>query len=149
MSEKELKKTIDIVSGIEVNSEAEAIAKETLISYVEQLQQENKMLKLDSKNTYETSQDIMYEMHEKIEELTRLVSNKVMADYDYDSILKQQLNEERLKYVALEESKNIVENILTEFEKWLEKDKHEVGIDEYVTIQMILDKLQELKEGKK
>ena len=45
MSEKELKKTIDIVSGIEVNSEAEAIAKETLISYVEQLHQENEQLK--------------------------------------------------------------------------------------------------------
>ena len=122
-----------------------------------ELQQENKMLKLDSKNTYETSQDIMYEMQEEIEELTRLVSNKVMADYDYDSILKQQLNEERLKYVALEESKNIVENILTEFEKWLEEDfKNEV---EHPTPQIycncysckikVLDKLQELKEGKK
>ena len=128
-----------------------------------ELQQENKMLKLDSKNTYETSQDIMYEMQEKIEELTRLVSNKVMADYDYDSILKQQLNEERLKYVALEESKNIVENILTEFEKSLEEEINNITNTysqingNYMRMQPILDtfkecldKLQELKkEGNK
>ncbi len=40
-------------------------------------------------------------------------------------------------------------NVYVEFEKWLEKYSHEVGIDEYVTIQFILDKLQNLKEGKK
>ena len=35
MNKEDLKKAIDIVSGIEVHSEAEAIAKETLISYIE------------------------------------------------------------------------------------------------------------------
>ncbi len=40
MSEEELKKTIDIVASIEVHSEAEATAKEELISYIEQLEKE-------------------------------------------------------------------------------------------------------------
>ncbi len=46
------------------------------------------------------------QLQQENKELTRLVANKVVADYDYDSILKKQLNEERLKYISLEESKN-------------------------------------------
>lgn len=44
MSEEELKKTIDIVASIEVNNETEAIAKEELMSYAEQLQNEHNIL---------------------------------------------------------------------------------------------------------
>ena len=78
MSEEELKKTIDIVASIEVNNETEAIAKEELMSYAEQLQNEH--------------------------------------------------------------------NILTEFEKWL-KEQYSASFDPWFP--RILNKLQELKEGKK
>ena len=71
------------------------------------LKQENHMLKQAVDNTYETSQDIMYEM--------------------------QQENEH-------------YKNILTEFEKWLEKLN---GNGEVLLPRECLDKLQELKEGKK
>lgn len=44
MTNKELKKAIDVVSGIDVKSETEAIFKEELLSYVEDLQKEHNVL---------------------------------------------------------------------------------------------------------
>ena len=88
------------------------------------------------------------QLQKENKELTRLLSNKIMADYDYDSILKNQLGEERLKYVALEESKNMTENILTEIEKWLEEELKIVYRDcghKHNTLQEVMNKLQELK----
>ena len=49
------------------------------------------------------------ELETEVKELTRLVTNKVLADYDYDSILKQELNEERGRNIVLSESKNMIE----------------------------------------
>ena len=60
------------------------------------------------------------QLKQENEGLVRLLTNKIMLDYDYDSVLKKQLSEERLSYIALSESKHILENILTEFENWLE-----------------------------
>ena len=74
MSEEELNKTIDIVASIEVHSEAEATAKEELISYIGQLQQENHILKQAVDNTYETSQDIMYEMQQENEHYKNILT---------------------------------------------------------------------------
>ena len=81
-----------------------------------------------------------------------------LCDIEQYIIDLEQENKELKKYCCkrndcggrLKENHKPTDNeILTEFEKWLEEYKHEVGIDEYVTIQIILDKLQELKEGKK
>ncbi len=123
MSDKDLKKTINTVASIDVHSETQAIAKELLMNYAEQLQEENK-------------------------ELTRLVTNKLVTDYNYDSILKKELNEERLKYIALEESKNEIENTINDFEKWLDKELEVVYRDcghKHNILQEIMYKLQELK----
>ena len=81
-------------------------------------------------------------------ELTRLVANKVVADYDYDSILKKQLNEERLKYISLEESKNEIENTINDFEKWLDEELNITYRDcghKHNILQEVMNKLQELK----
>ena len=122
MNEEELKKVIDIVAGIEVHSEAEAIAKEELMSYAEQLQQENKELK---KQLYSPDQ---------VEEICPKCGEKFTVNYSrevYD-----------LKY------------ILTKFEKWLENEYNESKnktdiFHNFIGIKTCLDKLQELKEGKK
>ena len=46
MSEEEIKEIIDIVASIQVSNETEAIAKEELMSYAEQLQKEYNILTL-------------------------------------------------------------------------------------------------------
>lgn len=91
------------------------------------------------------------DLQQENKELTKLVANKVIADYNYDSILKQQLSEERLKYIALEESKKDIENILTEFEKWFNEESPCYFDCNYPVIRKvdICNKLEELKEGKK
>ena len=89
MSEEELNKAIDIVAGIDIHSEAEAIAKETLISYVEQLQQENEELKerldyeiqnhvMSDKNYCETIsnyKNILTEFEKWLEEETNTITD--------------------------------------------------------------------------
>ena len=97
---KEIEKWLndkDFILAYRFNLDIAYEVNEDLKNYVKQLQQENK-------------------------ELTRLIANKVVVNYDYDSILKKQLNEERLKYIALEESKNEIENTINDFEKWLDKE---------------------------
>ena len=93
-------------------------------------------------------------LQQENQELIHLVANKVIADYNYDSVLKEELNNERLKVIALEDSKNDIENILIKFEKWLEKGidqkiylNFETYFHEFCAIAMV--ELQELKEGKK
>ena len=101
----------------------------SFLIYLENLQKENERLK------------------EEQQELIHLVTNKVIADYDYDNILKQQLNKERLKYITLNDNKNEIENILTEFEKWLE-EQNVASLNGNFTVIRLADikkKLQELK----
>ena len=113
MSEKELNEIIDIIARIDVNNETEAIAKEELMSYAEQLQQENKELKkfLCKRNDC----------------AGRLKKNNKLTDSE----------------------------VLVEFDKWLESQKKELDIVnpfdrcKLLTICEHLNKLQELKEGKK
>ena len=87
------------------------------------------------------------QLKQENEGLVRLLTNKIMLDYDYDSVLKKQLSEERLSYIALSESKHILENILTEFENWLEEkiNSPKLSLIEIITFKRCLDKLQELK----
>ena len=114
----------DFILAYRFNLDIAYEVNEDLKNYVKQLQQENK-------------------------ELTRLIANKVVVNYDYDSILKKQLNEERLKYIALEESKNEIENTINDFEKWLDKELEVVYRDcghKHNILQEIMYKLQELKK---
>ena len=114
----------DFILAYRFNLDIAYEVNEDLKNYVKQLQQENK-------------------------ELTRLIANKVVVNYDYDSILKKQLNEERLKYIALEESKNEIENTINDLEKWLDKELEVVYRDcghKHNILQEIMYKLQELKK---
>ena len=123
MNEEELKKAIDIVAGIEVHSEAEAIAKEELMSYVEQLHQENEIM---NKN-YEIKKEDYEQYWQKGG--TYVMPIEVFNDLFYDI--------EQLK------QKN---NVLTEFEHWLEERIKMETWDEWKDgLCECLDKLQELK----
>ena len=119
---KEIKDSIDLQHDLLTikGDRLELINEEIeLYNEVVRLQKENEMLKLENKNNYETNQDIIYEMQEENKELAHLVANKVMLDYDYDSVLKKELNEERRRNIVLNESKSMTEKVLNEFEKWL------------------------------
>ena len=90
------------------------------------------------------------QLKQENEGLVRLLTNKIMLDYDYDSVLKKQLSEERLSYIALSESKHILENILTEFENWLEEkiNSPKLSLIEIITFKRCLEKLQEIERGR-
>lgn len=129
------------------------------IDYIEQLQQENKKIKfyLETKSKeYESLEkaikllgDYKDDLEQENKELARLVANKVIIDYDYDSILKNELIEEKRRNITLEESKNMTENILNELESWLEGElKNNIdGIKSFGGYQCkrTLDKLKESK----
>ena len=91
------------------------------------------------------------ELKEKNKKLINLISNEIVADFDYDSVLKEELNEERTRNIVLQESKRITENILTDFEKRLEEkiNSPKLSLIEIITFKRCLEELQELKEGKK
>lgn len=93
-------------------------------------------------------------LQQENKELARLVANKVIIDYDYDSILKNELIEERRRNITLEESKNMTKNILNELESWFEEEIKKIGYrylgNEFADgikygLQKGLDKLKELK----
>ena len=45
--------------------------------------------------------DYITNLQEENENLTHIVANKIIEDYDIDTPLKNQLNEERIKYINL------------------------------------------------
>ena len=110
---------------------------------INQLEKENHILKQAVDNTYETSQDIMYEMQQENEELKKYYCKR----NDCAGRLK-------------ENNKPTDSEVLTKFEKWINlkmKQTKEYDTKNYhndikliiSTYQFVLDKLQELKEGKK
>ena len=62
------------------------------------------------------------ELLEENEELSRIVANKVISNYDIDTPLKKQLNEERLKIIVLKDLINEYQNQQKEFIELLEKE---------------------------
>ena len=86
-----------------------ALVNQELNKKVKDLQEENRILKQAFKGDYEASQEIMGELKEENNKLSHLVANKVIVDYDYDSVLKRELIEERRKNIVLTESKNMTE----------------------------------------
>ena len=167
MSEEELKKTIDIVAGIEVSCETEAIAKEELMSYVEQLQQENIELK-DTILNYQLHTEVAPNSHESIngnELICNLFTENKKLKEQNESLKKYyEYDNKSWKNLAIKQAHEleIKNNILTEFEKWLkerykqqtetlnkmEEDNIErpyVKSRRYL-VEECLEKLQELKE---
>ena len=137
------------------SDELVTLVNQELNKKVKDLQEENRRLKQACKGDYEATQEIMAEKQEEINKLSHLVANKVIADYDYDSVLKRELNEEIRKNIVLTESKNMTENVLNNFEKWLEdklKDSYannDVARGYKNALKICFYKLQELKGSNK
>ena len=102
--------------------------------YIEQLQQENKELK-EKLDISEANYDIIYDYFSQVNKL-----------------LGTELCEEAIEEILKLKRNN---NILTEFERWLGKEKKKLDtsneFDRYGRLIIIdcLDKLQELKRGEK
>ena len=122
MDKEELKKAIDIVAGIEVHSEAEAIAKEELMSYVEQLQQENENLRQINKE------------HQKLNGELRK-ENNILAEFE--KWLEEEMKRKNSRWEQFRNQINTQELVLERLNAQI------------VFINCCLKRIQELKEGKK
>ena len=63
-------------------------------------------------------------------ELSRIIANRVISDYNIDTPLKNQLSDERLKNICLEESINIYRNQQRIFINYLEELIHRIKEEE-------------------
>lgn len=141
MTKEELKKTIDIVTGIDIHSEAEATAKEELMSYAEQLQQENENLK-EKLDISEINYDIIYGYFAQINkllgtELCEEVLNKIIQLQQENEELKKRLNWiafgddvelalrylRRIGYVDFDEKRKFYINKHNDEPFWLNEEK--------------------------
>ncbi len=122
MTEEELKKTIDTVAGIDVHSEVEAIAKEELMSYAEQLRQENKYYKKENKlwkdvtikqaREIETKDNILTEFEKWLIDLQKYTESK-----QTDTISQKN----RKKYIL-----DLLNNILKELQELKEVNNEKI-----------------------
>ena len=129
MTKEELKKTIDIVTGIDIHSEAEATAKEELMSYAEQLQQENEELK---KQVEIKNDGFMASINETCEYATILTEFEKWLE---EEIKKLKQSQQELLNLNISKNSKIIH--IKEFNLRIS------------TNSICLDKLQGLKEGKK
>ncbi len=98
--------------------------------YLNQLKFERNMLQdvVDKMEVSKEDKDFIDMTHrntellEENEELSRIVANKVISNYDIDTPLKKQLNEERLKIIVLKDLINEYQNQQKEFIELLEKE---------------------------
>ena len=151
MSEEEIKEIIDKIKQEEFPY-ALAIAK----AY-EKLQQENKHLK-EKLDIADTNYDIIYDYFSKVNELlgTELceeVLTEILKLKSENEELKKQIEIKNSGYMASIEEVCEYATALIEFEKWLDNKinfyKNNFQGYSYERYKEILDKLQELKEGKK
>ena len=64
--------------------------------------------------------DIVKNLQQENKELSRIVANKVISDYDIDTPLKTELGEARLKIVSLEDALHCYKQEMEDLIKWLE-----------------------------
>lgn len=64
--------------------------------------------------------DYVKQLQEENKELSRIVANKVISDYDIDTPLKTELGEARLKIVSLEDAIHCYKQEKEDLIKWLE-----------------------------
>ena len=115
-----------------------------IMPIIKQLQQENKELKETLKGTTHCFDQ---EEHQKLKQENKELKEKlkkIQFENTYTNIVHNAFQTEK-------KEKRYYENILTEFEKWLEKEKSKNGLNDFYALGIYksLDKLQELKEGNK
>lgn len=123
--EKDFFKTcFNTVAGLEVKNESQAIAKEVVLSEIENLQQENKILKENAEN-----------------------NDKVVDKVNWENqLLKKENNQLKCNWNKLREY--IKETKLKEFEKDYGKRYAKTFThSEIVVCNMIMDKMLELEKG--
>lgn len=64
--------------------------------------------------------DIVKNLQQENKELSRIVANKIISDYDIDTPLKTELGEARLKIVSLEDAIHCYKQEKEDLIKWLE-----------------------------
>lgn len=64
--------------------------------------------------------DYVKQLQEENKELSHIVANKVISDYDIDTPLKKELNEANLKIVSLEDALRCYKQEKEDLIKWLE-----------------------------
>ncbi len=86
---------------------------------------------------------------EENKNLTHMIANKVLSSYEYNSPLKDSLNEANLKIVALEMSNNNLESNWKALKEWLEENTYKVhSEDDLKLLESVISKMNELEGDK-
>ena len=85
-------------------------------------------------------------LNKENENLTNIVANKIIKDYDIETPLKDELNKERIKNVNLSDENNILKSVIKEVREYIgltDEDREYLGIYDVngIGILNILDKV--------
>lgn len=88
--------------------------------------------------------DIVKNLQQENKELSHIVANKVISDYDIDTPLKKELGEARLKIVSLEDALHCYKQEKEDLIKWLETYTEFNTDDQSIekTLNEVLDKVR-------
>lgn len=147
--EKDFFKTcFNTVAGLEVRNQSQAIAKEVVLSEIENLQQENKQLKANYERLYNENCKLREEHNindiSLLDENYRLKDNwNKLKEYLINDINNRNGNrvveyEKGGKIVEYEDSRKVIEIISPIYTLMEDKSK---------TMKEVLDKMQELEQG--
>ena len=81
-------------------------------------------------------------LNKEKENLTNIVANKIIKDYDIETPLKDELNKERIKNVNLSDENNILKNVIKEAREYIQ-DRYD---GEVLTHTFDKDNVKELLE---
>ena len=136
-TEKDFFKTcFNTVAGLEVKNESQAIAKEVVLSELENLQQENKILKENAENNDKVVDKVNWEnqlLKKENEQLKKKVDEYKKLGFKYLQDKNNDLETQQKEFI------NYLEDYLKLFDN---KDIYEEG--SYDTIEEILSKYKEI-----